>query len=145
MSQALLAICNILQNSNTFNMSRETVLVMPFSDEKVRQFSGFPPTSVSFFCGSRGLRPDLPSPFGRKFQFCLTRATPFRSFTWAGFFEKHLHAWPKAVSPHFLQRTLSLPMVLSFGTRLEMKAHAHDILDTRPKPSNLIGSWAMNN
>ena len=43
MSQALLAIYNILQNSNIFNRSRETVLVMPFSDEKVRQFSGFPP------------------------------------------------------------------------------------------------------
>ena len=35
MSQVLLAIQNILQNSNIFNRSRETVLVMPFDDEKV--------------------------------------------------------------------------------------------------------------
>ena len=42
MSQALLAIYNILQNSNIFNRSRETVLVMPFGDEKVTQFEGFP-------------------------------------------------------------------------------------------------------
>ena len=48
MSQALLAIKNILQNSNIFNRFRETVLVMPFGDEKVTQFSGFPPTSVSY-------------------------------------------------------------------------------------------------
>ena len=26
---------------------------------------------LSFLFGSRGLRPDLPSPFGRKFLFCL--------------------------------------------------------------------------
>ena len=31
-----------------FNRSRETVLVMPFGDEKVTQFSGFPPTSASY-------------------------------------------------------------------------------------------------
>ena len=30
------------------NRSRETVFVMPFGDEKVTQFSGFPPTSVSY-------------------------------------------------------------------------------------------------
>ena len=48
MSQALLAFWNILQNSNIFNRSRETVLVMPFGDEKVTQFSGFPPTLVSY-------------------------------------------------------------------------------------------------
>ena len=48
MSQALLAIQNILHNFNIFNRSRETVLVMPFGDEKVTQFSGFPPTSVSY-------------------------------------------------------------------------------------------------
>ena len=47
MSQALLAIQNILQNSNIFNRSRETILFMPFGDEKVTQFSGFLPTSVS--------------------------------------------------------------------------------------------------
>ena len=27
---------------------------------------------LSFLFGSRGLRPDLPSPFGRKFLFCLS-------------------------------------------------------------------------
>ena len=48
MSHALLAIQNIIQNSDIFNMSRETVLVMPFGDEKVTVFSGFPPTSVSY-------------------------------------------------------------------------------------------------
>ena len=48
MSQALLAIQNILQNSNIFNGSRETVLFMPFSDKKVTQFSGFLPTAVSY-------------------------------------------------------------------------------------------------
>ena len=47
MSQALLAIWNILKNSNIFNRSRETVLVMIFGDGKVTQFSGFLPTSVS--------------------------------------------------------------------------------------------------
>ena len=26
---------------------------------------------LSFLFGSRGLRPDLPSPFGRKFLFCI--------------------------------------------------------------------------
>ena len=47
MSQALLAIQNInLQNSNTFDRSRETVLFTPFGDKKVIQFSGFLPTSV---------------------------------------------------------------------------------------------------
>ena len=34
MSQALLAIQNILQNSNIFDISRETVLFMPFGDNK---------------------------------------------------------------------------------------------------------------
>ena len=48
MSQALVAIQNILQNSNIFNRSQETVLVMPFGDKKVTQFSGFLPTSVSY-------------------------------------------------------------------------------------------------
>ena len=49
MSQTLLTIFqNILQNSNIFNRSQETVLVMPFSNEKVTHFSGFPPTSVSY-------------------------------------------------------------------------------------------------
>ena len=48
MSQALLAIWNILQHSNIFNRSRETVLVMPFGDENLTQFSGFLPTSVSY-------------------------------------------------------------------------------------------------
>ena len=48
MSQALLAFQNILQNSNIFNRSRETVIFMPFGDKKVTQFSGFLPTSVSY-------------------------------------------------------------------------------------------------
>ena len=48
MSQALLAIQNILQNSNIFNRPRETVLFTPFGDKKVAQFSGFLPTSVSY-------------------------------------------------------------------------------------------------
>ena len=48
MSQSLLAIQNILQNSNIFNRSRETVLFTPFGDKKVTQFSGFLPTSVSY-------------------------------------------------------------------------------------------------
>ena len=38
MSQALLAISNILQNSNIFKKSGETVHVMPFGDEKVTVF-----------------------------------------------------------------------------------------------------------
>ena len=48
MSQALLAIQNILQNSNIFNRSRETVLFTPFGDKIVTKFSGFLPTSVSY-------------------------------------------------------------------------------------------------
>ena len=48
MSQALLAIQNILQNSNIFIGSRETVLFTPFGSKKVTQFSGLPPTSVSY-------------------------------------------------------------------------------------------------
>ena len=48
MSHALLAIQNILQNSNIFIGSRETVLFTPFSKKKVTQFSGVPPTSVSY-------------------------------------------------------------------------------------------------
>ena len=48
MSQALLAIQNILQNSNIFNRSRETVLFTSFGDKRVTQFSGFLPTSVSY-------------------------------------------------------------------------------------------------
>ena len=48
MSQALLAIQNILQNSNIFNRSRETVHFTPFGEKKVKQFSGFLPTSVSY-------------------------------------------------------------------------------------------------
>ena len=48
MSQALLAIQNISQKSNIFDRSRETVLFTPFGDKKVTQFSGFPPTSVSY-------------------------------------------------------------------------------------------------
>ena len=47
MSQALLAIQNILQNSNIFNKPRETVLFTSLGDKKVTQFSGFLPTSVS--------------------------------------------------------------------------------------------------
>ena len=47
MSHALLAIQSILQISNIFNRSRETVLSTPFCDKKVTQFSDFLPTSVS--------------------------------------------------------------------------------------------------
>ena len=58
MSHALLAIQNILQNSNIFIGSRETVLFTPFGGKKVTQFSGLPPTSVSYlkmhrYCNSR--------------------------------------------------------------------------------------------
>ena len=49
MSQALLAIQNILQNSNIFNRSRETVLFTPLGDKKVTQYSSFLPTSVSYW------------------------------------------------------------------------------------------------
>ena len=45
MSQALFAIQNILQNSNIFDRSRETVLFTPFGNTKG---TGFPPTSVSY-------------------------------------------------------------------------------------------------
>ena len=48
MSQTLLAIWNILQNSNIFNRSRETVLFTPFGGKKVTQISRFPATSVSY-------------------------------------------------------------------------------------------------
>ena len=48
MSHALLAIQNVLQNSNIFIGSRETVLFTPFGSKKVTQFSGLPPTSVSY-------------------------------------------------------------------------------------------------
>ena len=48
MSQALLAIQNILQNSSILNRFRETVLFAPFGDKKVTQFSGFLRTSVSY-------------------------------------------------------------------------------------------------
>ena len=48
MSQALLAIQNILQNSDIFNRFQETVLSVPFDDKKVTQFSGFLPNSVSY-------------------------------------------------------------------------------------------------
>ena len=54
MLHALLAIQNILQNSNTFVGSRETVLFTPFGDKKVTQFSGLPPTSVSYLKDVRG-------------------------------------------------------------------------------------------
>ena len=47
MSQALLAIQNILQTSIIFNRSRKTVLLRPSVIKKVTQFSGFLPTSVS--------------------------------------------------------------------------------------------------
>ena len=54
MSQALLAIQNILQNSNIFYRSRETVLFTPFSGgKKVTHFSGFLPTSVSYPCSDQ--------------------------------------------------------------------------------------------
>ena len=44
----MLAIQNILQNSNIFNRSRKTVHFTPFSETKVKQFSGFLSTSVSY-------------------------------------------------------------------------------------------------
>ena len=48
MSHALLAIQNILQNSNIFIGSRETVFFTSFGKKKVTQFSGLPPTSVNY-------------------------------------------------------------------------------------------------
>ena len=48
MPHASLAIQNILQNSNIFIGSRETDLFTPFGSKKVTQFSGLPPTSVSY-------------------------------------------------------------------------------------------------
>ena len=48
MSHALLAIQNILQNSNIFMGLGETVLFMPLGKKKVTHFSGLPPTSVSY-------------------------------------------------------------------------------------------------
>ena len=61
MSHALLAIQNILQNSNIFTRSRETVLFTPFGSKKVTQFSGLPPTSESYLkytvsANNRGIR-----------------------------------------------------------------------------------------
>ena len=58
MWQALLAIQNNLENSITFNRSRETVVSMPFGDKTVTQFSGFSPTSVSYLNSP----PPLPLP-----------------------------------------------------------------------------------
>ena len=43
MSKELLAIQNILKNSNIFNRSRETVLFTLFVDKKVTQFQVFHP------------------------------------------------------------------------------------------------------
>ena len=48
MSQALLAIQNILQNSNILNRSRQTVLFTSFGDKKLTQFSAFLSTPVSY-------------------------------------------------------------------------------------------------
>ena len=48
MSLALLGFQNMLQNSNIFDSSQETVLFTPFGDGKVTQFSDFLPTSVSY-------------------------------------------------------------------------------------------------
>ena len=59
MSDALLAIQNILKNSNIFIGSRETVLFTPFGSENVTQFSGLPPTSVSYL-KLIGIRPMAP-------------------------------------------------------------------------------------
>ena len=47
MSHTLLTIQNILQNSNIFILSRETVLFTHFGKKKVTQFPGFPPSSVT--------------------------------------------------------------------------------------------------
>ena len=44
----MLAIQNILQNSNIFNRSRKTVHFTPFGEKTVKQFSGFLPISVSY-------------------------------------------------------------------------------------------------
>ena len=41
MSQALLDIQNISQNSNLFDRSRETVLFTPFGGKRVTRFSDF--------------------------------------------------------------------------------------------------------
>ena len=41
MSQALLAIQNILDNSNAFNRSRGIALFRPFGDQKVTQIFRF--------------------------------------------------------------------------------------------------------
>ena len=57
MSHALLAIQNILQNSNIFIGSRETVLFTPVGSKKVTQFSGLPPTSVSYLKSSTHINP----------------------------------------------------------------------------------------
>ena len=48
MSHALLAIQNILQDSNIFIGSRETVFFTSFGSKIVTQFSGLRPTSVSY-------------------------------------------------------------------------------------------------
>ena len=53
MSQALLAIQKILQSSNIFNISRETVNFTPLGYKKVTQFSDFLPTLVSYLKYSR--------------------------------------------------------------------------------------------
>ena len=48
MSLALLGFQNMLQNSNIFDRSQETVLFTHFGDRKVTQFSDFLPTSGSY-------------------------------------------------------------------------------------------------
>ena len=48
LSYGLLAIQDILQNSNIFIESRETVLFTPIGNKTVAQFSGLPPPSAAF-------------------------------------------------------------------------------------------------
>ena len=67
MSQALLAIQNILQNSNIFNRSRETVHFTPFGEIKSETIFRFLPTSVSYlnpsFTKGEGIEPIPPQFF----------------------------------------------------------------------------------
>ena len=103
---------------------------------------------LSFFFGSRGLRPDLLSPFGRKFQFCLliclsVQVIHLSMISYTG------RLCLKIVFPHFLQWSQSLPVVPSSGTRSEMKTHAHDMnlplqSDARWKNWYGVSHWVSN-
>ena len=84
------------------------------------------PTKILSVFGGRGPPAWSTLTHGCKHSF-IQLVTPFRLFTWAGFFEEHLHAFPKAVFPHFPQWSWSLPVVPSSGTRLEIKTHVRDM------------------